>query len=362
MKKVIKKLFLFPIFLLALFVFPSVSRANKNICDIILPVDKGVGWDSYGVSIFENDFGTRFMELRYSKYKETYLIGSVNSNDKVTIPSSFPKLNNLGSASGLSSYYSTDQIEKIGNGVSCPKYAWVGNKTGAGDTLGFVLSNTIVNKQKVGDYNNIYYDKQEDEASNSSDYKKLLKEYNNLYDKLSSLIEGHYAKKCSDLKNIYDDEERFDNLLKTLKDFASKNSSFKFDPKPGEKLHTNLQLAEKYCNTEDYDMEKKNGKIDSGEDVDACNVIPDVVKTWIINILKIIRYLALALVVVLGVLDFMKAAGSGEPDAMKKAGQSFGKRLIAVIVLFLLPYLVELLLGLVDLLGADPNCVDISSY
>ena len=87
-------------------------------------------------------------------------------------------------------------------------------------------------------------------------------------------------------------------------------------------------------------------------------MVPPEIKTWIINILKIVRYIALALVIVLGALDFMKAAGSGEPDQMKKAGQSFMKRVIAVAALFLLPYIVELVLGLIDMFGVNTNCMD----
>ena len=125
------------------------------------------------------------------------------------------------------------------------------------------------------------------------------------------------------------------------------------------------QLKDNYNAFIDSNGEKKNDSGSSGSDVDlgedilnACEVVPPVIKKWIINILKIVRYIALALVIVLGALDFMKAAGSGEPDQMKKAGQSFLKRVIAVAVLFLLPYIVELVLGLIDMFGVNTNCMD----
>ena len=100
----------------------------------------------------------------------------------------------------------------------------------------------------------------------------------------------------------------------------------------------------------------------SGGDMASCNVIPDIIKDWIKNILKVVRYIALALVIVLGALDFLKASGSGEPEQIKKSGQAFLKRMIAVAVLFLLPVLIDLILNLINMLGADPTCVDISSY
>ena len=51
----------------------------------------------------------------------------------------------------------------------------------------------------------------------------------------------------------------------------------------------------------------------------------------------------------LGVLDFTKAVASDDQDALKKAWGHFIKRLIAVIILFLLPLLMELIFDLVDI-------------
>ena len=41
---------------------------------------------------------------------------------------------------------------------------------------------------------------------------------------------------------------------------------------------------------------------------------------------------------------------------MKKAGQSFIKRVVAVVILFLLPMLVELIINLINLYGANTDC------
>ena len=95
-----------------------------------------------------------------------------------------------------------------------------------------------------------------------------------------------------------------------------------------------------------------------GEEVTGCEVIPPVIRKWINNILNFVKYVALALVIILGVLDFIKAAASGEPDQMKKSGQAFLKRVIAVVILFLLPYIIDLILNLVDLAGVDKNNID----
>ena len=91
---------------------------------------------------------------------------------------------------------------------------------------------------------------------------------------------------------------------------------------------------------------------------DLMNKINELKEIRINNILKFVRYVALALVIALGALDFMKAAGSGEPDAMKKSGQSFMKRMIAVVILFLLPVIVDFILNMVNIYGVDPNNID----
>ena len=96
-----------------------------------------------------------------------------------------------------------------------------------------------------------------------------------------------------------------------------------------------------------------------GKEVYGCEVVPEVVKKWIKLAANFVKYVALVLVIVLGTIDFIKAAGSGEPDAIKKAGQSFVKRVIAVIILFLLPMIIDLILNLINLYGSNGDCFDV---
>ena len=99
-----------------------------------------------------------------------------------------------------------------------------------------------------------------------------------------------------------------------------------------------------------------DGTYDEGEKVYGCEVVPEEVRKWISISLNFVKYAALILVIVLGTIDFIKAAASGEPDSMKKAGQSFIKRVVAVVILFLLPMLVELILNLINLYGTKNDC------
>ena len=65
---------------------------------------------------------------------------------------------------------------------------------------------------------------------------------------------------------------------------------------------------------------------------------------WIKNILKWIKYILPVFVIILGILDFIKAISSGSDDEMKKAQGRFIKRLIAAALLFLIPALIEFIL------------------
>lgn len=65
---------------------------------------------------------------------------------------------------------------------------------------------------------------------------------------------------------------------------------------------------------------------------------------WISNILRWAKYILPVLVMVLGILDFMKAMGADKEDEMKKAQGRFVKRLIAAALVFLIPLILEFVL------------------
>ena len=99
------------------------------------------------------------------------------------------------------------------------------------------------------------------------------------------------------------------------------------------------------------------GEFTPGTPVYGCEVIPEEIRIWIKDALNLVKYIALAIVIVLGILDFLKAAGTGEAETMKKSGTDFLKRIIAVIILFLVPLIVDLILNLIEIFGADGTCI-----
>ena len=77
------------------------------------------------------------------------------------------------------------------------------------------------------------------------------------------------------------------------------------------------------------------------------------------QLLDLIKIGGLILTLILGMTDFFKGVTSGEADAMKKVWKSFANRLIAVIILFLLPLIIEFLFGLINISGinsSNPLC------
>lgn len=71
---------------------------------------------------------------------------------------------------------------------------------------------------------------------------------------------------------------------------------------------------------------------------------------WILNIIKWIKYIIPVVVIILGILDFIKATGSDKDDDMKKAQGNFVKRLIAAALIFLIPLIIQFIL---PILGFD---------
>lgn len=73
---------------------------------------------------------------------------------------------------------------------------------------------------------------------------------------------------------------------------------------------------------------------------------------WIANIVKWIKYIIPVAVMVLGILDFIKAIAAGKDDEMKKAQGNFIKRLIAAALIFIIPFIIEFVL---DKMGFASN-------
>ena len=95
------------------------------------------------------------------------------------------------------------------------------------------------------------------------------------------------------------------------------------------------------------------------DSVDSCNSYfgdPDDSQYpayWMQWALNIIKYVAIAALLVLSTVDFIKALVSNDKDALKKAGTTTAKRFIYVVILFFLPIIVDFIMRL---FGAYGTC------
>jgi len=65
---------------------------------------------------------------------------------------------------------------------------------------------------------------------------------------------------------------------------------------------------------------------------------------FLTDLFNMVKWIALALGLVLGMLDFFKAITSSDEGALKKAAINFVKRLIGIVILFILPIVLEYIL------------------
>ena len=88
---------------------------------------------------------------------------------------------------------------------------------------------------------------------------------------------------------------------------------------------------------------------------DKCNI------GMVYNVLKWAKYIVPAIVIVLSILDFIKAMASQSDDEMKKAQGKFVKRLVIAILLFLLPLIINFLLKTFGMYSSKCDITDLFS-
>lgn len=70
------------------------------------------------------------------------------------------------------------------------------------------------------------------------------------------------------------------------------------------------------------------------------------------NVLTYMKYAGIAILIFITIWEFTKTAASGDADALKKVGQKTAKRLIACILLFFIPILVNMIMEFIGAYGA----------
>lgn len=83
----------------------------------------------------------------------------------------------------------------------------------------------------------------------------------------------------------------------------------------------------------------------------TCNIISADLQKFLQTIIDYIRIAGITLAVVLGILDYIKVIFGSDDKSMAKANKNFATRLIAVALLFLIPAVLNFVLGLFNILG-----------
>lgn len=91
---------------------------------------------------------------------------------------------------------------------------------------------------------------------------------------------------------------------------------------------------------------------------EKCN-IGEQVLSMVYNVLKWAKYIAPVLVIILSILDFIKALAAQSDDEMKKAQGKFVKRLIVAALLFLLPLIINFALKTFGFYNAGCDITDL---
>lgn len=73
------------------------------------------------------------------------------------------------------------------------------------------------------------------------------------------------------------------------------------------------------------------------------------------SILTIIQIAVPILLIIMGSIDLMKAVMAGKEDEIKKAQTTFMKRAIAAVIVFFIPLIVSIVIGLVPIGSNDEN-------
>lgn len=176
-------------------------------------------------------------------------------------------------------------------------------------------------------------------VKSETDYKKLITKYNNCH--------NDSACEAGVLNEIHQQEKKIDAQC----DNVLKNYLYSDAQKDCVKKCANLKLIfhEWREGSELHDINL------GGQTPNQCNLSVRIV-SWIMKVIQWIRYIVPVLLILLSVMDFMKAVASDSDDEIRKVGVKFVKRLIVAALIFLLPLVLEFLLGTFGI-GTNNYCL-----
>lgn len=195
-------------------------------------------------------------------------------------------------------------------------------------------------------------------------------EYSELSDKFSIVPESlskYLIAKDDDIISATELINNFSELEESLKNSCLKGYRIKVDE--GTVSQNQYNSYETIANENQSDSESFREEISKKVEIfdldieynfDTATGCKGYLGTETIEILQkafdIIKYLAIIILLVLSIIDFLKAIVSQDKDLLQKAIQVVVKRAIISVIIFFLPVLIEVFLDLLGFTGENYNC------
>jgi len=177
----------------------------------------------------------------------------------------------------------------------------------------------------------------------------ICENYDVLIDNLETVISGYSSASSVQKKDILNEYNQKKDELNSFCVSALSNLNYS----EGGCLEKCLKNAELIA-----EIEKANGLRTDYDDKAKCGIGTSIVN-MVYNVLKWAKYIAPALVIILTMLDFIKAIAAQNDDDMKKAQGKFVKRLIVAALLFLLPLIINFILQTFGLYDSSCDITDL---
>lgn len=90
-----------------------------------------------------------------------------------------------------------------------------------------------------------------------------------------------------------------------------------------------------------------------------CGSLGNKIVNWIFRIVRIVRYAVPVLLIILSILDYIKALATDDENEMKKVTGRFVRRLIAAALIFIIPFILDFVLRIFNIPGlnaSNPFC------
>lgn len=186
------------------------------------------------------------------------------------------------------------------------------------------------------------------------------KSLNDLIDKYNCLTYTSSIKKLKEAKNKYgtcdnnsDFTYEYDKLYSLCESFRATASYVTDD---------SGEISAKTCMTACSNLKDDVAEICNRKYSDVkCGSLGQKIIKWIYKIIRMVRYVIPILLIILSILDYIKAIGNDSDDEMKKATGKFFKRLIVAAIIFIIPFILEFILKMFHLPGLDsknPFCAN----